>query len=1322
MGKSWTEEQRKVIETRGKSLLVSAAAGSGKTAVLVERILREILDPERPVDLDRLLIVTFTRAATAQLRERIREAVTEKYDQDPSDRRLARQMSLLYSDHIMTIDKFFLMVIREHYQQIGLDPSFRIGDEGELKLMRSDVCSAVIEEAYQEGREDFLRFSECYAGGNTDKDLEGEILDFFEASSSHAWPKEWRHRCLEQYEKDPSDQTWLSGLLGTVLKQLSDIRSDMRKTEEVCLSPGGPKACLSAVRSDIGILDRALCESSYDGLRNDLADCDFVRISKKPKKGEDPYDPGKVKRVSDERERWKKQIKAISGKFFSRPLEEEAELMKKTGADLAVLVSLTDRFEEAFSEEKTKKNILDFTDTAHLALEVLVEKTPEGEIRPTDAAREYQDYFDEIAIDEYQDSNEVQELLLSAVSKESRGVYNRFMVGDVKQSIYRFRMSDPGIFMKKYGTYRKEGEAEREEKQVRIDLHKNFRSRKEVLDAVNLVFRQIMQKGIGGVEYGSDEALYPGASYESYPSPWQGQEGKICCPELLFVSPADFLQGPEESTEADGGSAAGYPSAGLLRDEDRGEYGFFGEPEEDAPFGGLPDVKHAEAEAVAGRILQIVGHDPVWDKDTGAYRPAELRDIVILLRTSSDWANVYSEVLSEHGIPNRSGSRTGYFSAPEVQTILAYLNVLDNPRQDIPLAAALRSGIGKLTDNELAILKTGRRDKPLCDCVMDFMSGHGNGEGEEEETFRKLSRFLKITETLRERTADTPIHQLLWKIYDLTGFADLCQASPGGKQKKANLDMLVEKAIAYEQTSYRGLFHFVRYIEKLIRYEVDFGTALSGSASENLVRIMTIHASKGLEFPIVFVAGLGKKFNRSDARESMVLDPEIGAGMNYVDPDLRVQVPTLIRSAAAERTGREGIGEELRVLYVAMTRAEEKLILAGSVRDRDKTMESLFSCAGCETEKLPESQILTGDSFLFWILAALVRHPCGREFFGSVPELPESEALEGAEGSIRILTGKDVLMSGRLAAESEQEDIRNLLDAEPGVVCNRELHDRLKTQLESSYPYPDLRRIPAKVTVSELKRAGYEAEVLRVSSGLPDAAGPDTVIRDPGEKDEREADREAGEEDFDPVLPEFMREEQEKGRISGAARGTLYHRFLADFDMAAKPLEGEVSRWLETMAACDKITEDERRAIRLAPLEAFLDSDLGRRMREAARRGTLRRENPFVLAVPSGEILPDADTGTGGDRHGEDDKILVQGTIDAWFEEPDGGLVLVDYKTDHVRPGQEDSLVRRYRTQFLLYASALRRLTGREVRQAYLYSLALGETVEVELKADEEPE
>ena len=671
------------------------------------------------------------------------------------------------------------------------------------------------------------------------------------------------------------------------------------------------------------------------------------------------------------------------------------------------------------------------------------------------------------------------------------------------------------------------------------------------------------------------------------------------------------------------------------------------------------------------------------------------------------------------------------------------------------MAAVLRSEIGRLTDDELSMLKAGRRKDSLYDCVETFLSVYAHDRAEEqgnsgrsagaaenktEQTdkgpsgqisdlelgggclaqqeaalYEKLRQFREMTDRLRSHVSDTPIHQLLWQIYDETGFLAVSEASEGGSQKKANLDMLVEKAISYEQTSYRGLFHFVRYIDKLIRYEVDFGAALAENGSEDLVRIMTIHASKGLEFPIVFVAGLGRRFNRQDAAGMLVREAGIGVGMNYIDPDRRVQVPTLIKSAAAERVIREGIGEELRVLYVALTRAEEKLILTGTVKDRETFVKSLFTAAGCTTEKLPESLVLGADGYLTWVAEALVRHqPEGGRFreMADLPQSPAGNPAAGLEGSFLVRTGLEVTARQQHAAEKSRKQLAALVDVQPGEVYDRTIHDQLKRQLGSCYPWPDLSEIPAKVTVSELKRQGYEAELKQLQEAAPASwtqqpdRSPEDVISGNAVTAQDAQTPESGRRDR--VVPAFMQEQTQQKPLSGAAAGTVYHRVLADYDFTLDAGLDTVLRWLETMVQCDKITEGEKKTVQAGRLVRFLNSELGARMKKAAGKGVLHRENPFVLSVPAGNLFQGVEKEAGAEP------VLIQGTIDAWFEEA-GRLVLVDYKTDYCRPEQKESLVRKYRTQFLLYASALTRLTGKAVGEAWLYSLSLGEAIPVSL-------
>ena len=1370
----WTDEQKQVIRSRQQNLLVAAAAGSGKTAVLVERILGRILDRDNPLSLDRILVVTFTNAAAAQLRERIREAVTQALEKDPENPAAIRQMALLHNDHIQTIDSFCLDLIRDHYSEIGLDPAFRIGDEGELKLMRSEAAGLVLEELYESADEDFLEFSRCYAAGKDDRKLESFIEEFYIFSMAHPFPALWRKSCALAYRemqteegeagrsaeapgegeagssaetpgegeadrsagasgerKDDSsaEASWMELLLDYAGMRLADMEDLIQQLLRISRGEGGPSVYIPALESDLDLLGRLRTCGSYAGFQRCFAGLKWKTLSGK----KDPAaDPQLREYVKDLRNKVKEAVVKIGKEYFSLPPELEEEFRLGAGRFMDVLVRMTDLFELRFHQAKEEKNILDFSDVEHAAVRVLLKTGEDGSPLPsgdgffllTPAAREYREYFQEVYIDEYQDSNPVQELLLRSVSREDPREGGRFMVGDVKQSIYRFRMAEPGIFMEKYDSYPEDEDGPCR----RIDLHKNFRSRAGVLDSVNLVFRQIMRKEIGGISYGPAEALEAGKTFPALP---EGTELSDFEAELILVDPAEQISGPQEAesgagtretrfgSDADGkASASGDRGADS---EDRSPAGQEAGPDSTASgesssgAGRLPDTeekdrKELEAAVTAQRIRQIAGKLPVWDEGLNAYRPARYGDIVILLRTAGSWARTFSEVLTKNGIPNRSGSRTGYFSAEEVRTVLSCLRILDNPRQDIPLAAVLRSPVGGLTDDELAMLRIVFPKEPLYDCVNCWLSGYADRpdarfpEGDQKRLTDKLARFSAVFSSLRERVCDLPIHLLLWKILDETGYGDAAAAGPDGLQKKANLDMLVEKAIAYEKTSYKGLFHFIRYIEKLKKFEVDFGEAGIAQEDENLVRIMTIHRSKGLEFPIVFVSGLGAGINRMDTRGPLLLHASLGAGINFIDPGLRLEKPVLMKKVIAAKIDLDNLGEELRILYVAMTRAKEKLILTGCVRDRAAFAKKLGTARRQETEKLSFSMIQGAGSMLEWVFAALLRHKREQGFleeaFPGLPGLTEENPVFELPGGFRIRTGAEILR-GALEREQEAEQDRVRLGIfDPGTVYDPRVKKELETALSSAYRYPGHGSIPGKVSVSELKMIGYEAEMERRE--LEEEAAPlGEISASPGRREDPPADY--------PV-PEFMKEEPETETVSGAVTGTLYHMFLADFDFRLGREEDAVARQLETMVRCDKIQKDEAALIRPYPLKRFLQSDLARRMGLAQEKGMLYREMPFVTGMKADRLKDSWDPG---------ETVLVQGIIDAYFFEEDG-IVLVDYKTDRALEGDEESLVRRYQTQFDLYREALESLTGKRVKESFLYSLSLGRAVPVPAREEKQ--
>ncbi len=1266
----WTDEQRQVIESRGQDLLVSAAAGSGKTAVLVQRIMEKTLDAEAPADIDRLLVVTFTNAAAASLRLKIRARLEEEAaGDDPRKARNAmRQLSMLAGDHIETIDRFCREIVLDHADCLGIDPSFRIADDGERKLLQSEVVSQVIEESLadplEENRNAFLDLSRLYAPGRTDEGLENLILQFYEFSTSHEFPKLWRHRCADLYRLQDGDQAWVKDLTDSLRMRFEEIHESLLEGLDVSRAEGGPYHYTQAMEDHAALLERLIRCNAMPEYAAILHDYSWKRPGvKKRSAGAPVVDETLEKYVKEIRERAGKDLKKLADRFFYAP-EEEIEAMRlSTARYMDALVTLTDRFEEQFAREKTERGIADFSDVVHWALRVLIcvgdDGKPvldeDGNYVKTSFAEELAAYYQEIYIDEYQDSNRVQELLLGSIARSG----GRFMVGDMKQSIYRFRMADTGIFLEKAASYSCEADAA----ERRIDLHSNFRSRKCVLDAVNLVFRQIMRRETGGVEYAEDQELRTGYEF-----------------------PACRMKNIDESISVDDMADEPFLLPELILSE-----------QGDVP--GAASGAEAEAAVVAERILAMVGKMPLYNKETGEYAPAAFGDITILLRTATGWAETFSRVLDEYGIPNRPDASTGYFDAPEVRTILAYLNVLDNPRQDIPLAASLRSVIGDLSDRELALIRAEEGKGSLYDIIRQYKE-----LGQDVSIRQKLAHFLDMTDKLRALVRDTPIHILLWKIFDVTGYENRVSAMRGGRQKKANLALLVDMAMTYEQTSYRGLFHFVRYIEKIRKADKDIGQAPEQAGTENCVRIMTMHKSKGLEFPVVFVSGLSKGFNYQDSRGKLVLHERLGAGLDYCDASRRGRMPNRLKNAIAGRISTDSIGEELRVLYVAMTRAEQKLILTGCVKSVKKAVENALLCRFYRQQKLPKGTIEGAACMLDWILSALARHSGACSFFDSgrwegVP-FRENEAA-GLPGRILIRTGRDVLKEKKRQQKEEACRLEDLFAGSPYEVSDPALHSRLEYMLDTPLASPgQLERIPGKVSVSLIKHEAYAAEMQRLLA-MEEGQDAYTMPEEMPAADEAE-----------PVMipvPEFLKEldtVSEGRKHSAAERGTAYHLVLASLDFSSDRTQEQIAARLETMIKCDKIQKEEASGIDTARIAAFVSSPLGERFRRSAGRKELWREQPFVISRTARRIRPAWDS---------DEKILIQGIIDAFFIEEDE-VVLVDYKTDHARPGDEESLVARYREQFRLYADALESLLLKRVKEAWLYSLSLNKAIRVDLE------
>lgn len=1177
----WTPEQQQVIDLRGRSLLVSAAAGSGKTAVLVERIISMITDSKHPMDVDQLLVVTFTNAAAAQMRERVLRAIGKRLEEDPENVHLQRQMVLIHNAYIMTIDSFCLRVIRDHFYQIDLEPGFRIADEGELKLMREDVCDEVLEAYYQNKDEDFLRFADSYSNAKSDERIREMILKLYEYAQSYPWPQEWLDGCAGQYQAESPDELeqkkWMQEFLLYLKMSTEGILKNYEQIYTYTLDADGPAAYEEAIRDDLLQLKQLVQCRHWEEWKACVENFSFQKLKALRK-----YEGSEEKKdaVKDARDSLKKQIAAMKKRYFSADLETQTQLMQQTGGMAAVLTALTKDFAKAFAKKKAKKNIVDFSDIEHNALRILVnEETKEA----TDTAAEYRRQFREIMIDEYQDSNYVQESLLSAVSKIPEGGENLFMVGDVKQSIYRFRMARPELFMEKYDTF-----STSEGKRQRIDLHKNFRSRGEVLDLTNDIFYRIMGRSLGNIDYDADAALYQGASFNAYENP--------ACTQAECILIDEDLNGDERI--------------------------------------------ETEALVIAQRIQELISEGEIPGK--------QYKDIVILLRGLSGWEESFRKVFEQEGIPLIVDSGTGYFSAQEVQEMLAMLRIIDNPNQDIPLTAVLRSRIGGFSASELAEIKVRYPDMPFYEAVRKCAA-------DTDEPHQKAARFWNLLEVFRERSAYTPIHTLLQQIYDQTGYRNYVSALPAGEQRRANLDMLLEKAIAYENTSYHGVYHFIRYINRLIRYQVDYGEAETVSEQENAVRLMTIHKSKGLEFPIVFVAGMGKEFNTSDYTSSMICHPEYGIGLKWMDQKKRTKADTPIRQALSVSAKKETLGEELRILYVALTRAEEKLILTGCNKQKNAIFRQMQ-----DGEKLDFSTRMQAACYWDWVIPAL-------KSYGNKYPITISSQQKRMKKEMQKQIG---------ALEEREQLLGQLADIDP------DLYEDLDARFSWEYPYEKNQMAKQKVSVSEIKHRAMEAYMEAT--------------------EEKDAAELFAQEVPSPYLPRFV---QETGENQGALRGTAMHRFLECLDFAQIPddlPQGLMQAAAKALVERGRMTEEEIGLLSYHQLDEFFRTETAGRMIRSAREGKLTKEQPFVMSLPADRIWKETES---------KDPILVQGIIDVFWEE-EGGIVLLDYKTDRVTSCNE--LRKRYQAQLLLYAEVLERIfEGKQIRDILIYSFRLNETIHI---------
>jgi len=1223
---SWTEKQCEAIETEGMNLLVAAAAGSGKTSVLVERIIRKLLDEKNGADIDELLVVTFTRAAAGEMRARIAEALNEKLRVAPDSRRLERQLVLLNAASISTFDAFCQSVVRKYFHELDLDPKFRIAGEEELALLRRDVMEELFEEKYGEGDADFLRLVDAYTTERGDERLYGLIFSLYRFSCSQPQPLLWLRDLKKPFHLERkgtfASEHWMDIVLAHCRLLAGEGIGICRYLIDVAASGDFDfrlstyEQELSSVQAFADCLERfSPDEAGWERLRQAALSMQFGRMRSAPRGLS--LDKAVKEELDELRDRLKEDVKTLQESYFSALHADVMEDIGRARPYVDELCCLTEAFSRRYLAAKRRRTIVDFSDVAHYCLQLLCrdydEMMPPEEMRPSDTALALRKKYKEILCDEYQDTNGVQEAILRLVRREN----NFFAVGDVKQSIYRFRSADSDLFLQKYTSYQDGGTADR-----RVLLAQNFRSRKSILDGVNFLFGQLMSPSVVELSYEEAERLNAGREFPAFRG--SGLEGPI---EMALF---DLEDAPEE--------------------------------EVDAESGGLS----LEASYIGRRIQELMRQKTQVVEKNGDLRPLEYRDIVVLLRAVEGKAEHFSSVLKSMDIPAYAPADSGYFRQAEIRVMLSVLQIVDNPLQDIPLAASLCSQIAGLCGEDLARMRLALPEGSLWQAVQNYLKN-----GRNRVLKGKIAAFLERLAFWRDFAKLHSVPELIRRIFYDTGYYEYVGGLRGGELRQANLRILYDRASQYERTNYRGLFRFLRFVERMQRARTDLASARTLGENENVVRIMSIHKSKGLEFPVVFLADTGKKFNFLDAKQSFLVNKKFGLGAKAVDSELEYQYPTLPYTAISRQLRLETKAEELRILYVALTRAKEKLILTGRAKNLARKLKTWRVSLYRRERLLPDYVIAGAESYLDWLGMSLIRHRDGgalRVCMDGAQEFSSPFPDDASRWQLQIISGDAPESAGGSLAGGDFCEL--LQEMRPFEDVDLSLAEKVRTVLEFPYDDATLQEVPSKLSVTELKRrfAALEQEGASLFKYKP--------IR---------------------RRPLFM---QEKKPLTGSEYGTLVHSAMQYMDYTAKLDAAEVERQLDTMVAQEKLRPEHRALLPAAKIARYFAGTLGQRMKKAGR---VWREMPFSALFAAQEFYPQVASA--------EEVIFVQGTVDVLFAEKDG-LVLVDYKTD--RSEDEAELVEKYRLQLQVYAAAVARIFKMRVKEKYLYLFERGRTVRVE--------
>ncbi|HBF4428009.1 TPA: helicase-exonuclease AddAB subunit AddA [Clostridioides difficile] len=1266
----WTKEQLEVIESRECNLLVAAAAGSGKTAVLVERIIQMITSRENPIDIDKLLVVTFTNAAASEMRERIGDAIGKALDENPENKHLQNQLVLLNKSSITTIHSFCLDVIKSNFHRINLDPNFRIGDQTECAILKQEAIEEVFEDLYEERDEGFLNLVESYAERGGDKEVQDIILGIYSFAMASPEPKKWLIDSAERFNIDEnfdfSQSIWARAILDTVKIEINGLCLNMeRALKEVEsieeLETFAEK--LSVEYKKIADISQA-CNKSWDEAYKKMASMSFenyVKGVKRISKDAPSYIKESKEKAKTIRDKTKKSLESIVSATFNKDNDSIREEIKYLYNIVKPISSVVLRFEEEYSNKKREKGIIDFNDIEHFALNILTDVDEKGNIVPSDIAVGYRNKFYEIFIDEYQDSNLVQEVLLKAVANTETP--NRFMVGDVKQSIYRFRQAKPELFLQKYNNYNdKKGSSHR-----KIMLYKNFRSREEVVDAVNYIFENIMNENIGEIEYTEKERLNLGANFN------------VDTDEKSIIGGATEIHLIQKDNKLDDD---------IINDKDDRINNKEDEIEEEEKL----DNIQLEARMVGNIIkdLMKVNEDgkiqKVYDKGIDGYRPVEFRDIVILLRATSAWAPVFADELMNMDIPTYADVGVGYFDTIEIKTILSLLQIIDNPMQDIPLISVLKSPIFGFTPEDLIDIRVQSKDKIFYEVLKStaeydgFTDSQNENESEfipSEECINKSKDFLIKLKEFKEKSMYMSTDEFIWYLYTRTGYYAYVGALPGGSQRQANLKVLFERAKQFEETSLKGIFNFVNFIEKLKKSSSDMGSAKTLGENANVVRIMSIHKSKGLEFPVVICSAMGKNFNTQDFKKSILYHHNLGYGPQFVDYERRISFPSIAKEALKSKINIENLSEEMRVLYVAFTRAKEKLIITGSTRNIQDSIKRWSN--GIESlDTISQYEILKGKNFLDWIMPCVLRH---RDLSNLLEEVGLDAVFNVEHNSKwygKLWNKNDILVEKK--SDEEKESIEEILEKIDVDNPDSDYYSEIEEKLNYIYPYEFSTRKPATISVTEIKKIqnNYEEELIN------------TIF----------------EQKVILKKPLFIQNEEEREKISGTERGTIVHLVMEVLDLKNVSSVNDIKSQIRGFVSKGIITEKQASIVNPYKIYKFFASNIGKRMLNAE---IINREKSIYAQVNMKDIYIYEKLINNDDKKLYDNEsVMLRGIVDAYFEE-DNQIVLVDYKTDFVNEENINQIIEKYKKQLDLYADIIETLTGKSVKEKCIYLFGVDE-------------